>query len=40
VNALVVHVDRDAVTVAVAERAAPRLAYALTAGAVTVVLRA
>jgi Flp pilus assembly protein CpaB len=40
VNALVVHVDRDAVTVAVTDRAAPRVAYALAAGAVTLVLRA
>ena len=36
--ALVVHVGHDAVTVAVPERAAARVAYALVAGAVTLVL--
>jgi Flp pilus assembly protein CpaB len=39
-DALIVHVDRDAVTVAVAARDAARVAYALTTGAVTLVLRA
>jgi Flp pilus assembly protein CpaB len=37
-GALVVHVGHDAVTVAVTERAAPRVAYALAAGAVELVL--
>jgi Flp pilus assembly protein CpaB len=37
-RALVVHVSKDAVTVAVSEASAPRVAYALAAGAVTLVL--
>lgn len=37
-GAVVVHVGGDAVTVAVAESAAPKVAYALAAGAVTLVL--
>jgi Flp pilus assembly protein CpaB len=37
-DAPVVHVGDDAVTVAVSESEAPRVAYALTAGSVTVVL--
>jgi hypothetical protein len=37
-DAVVVHVGHDAVTVAVTERAAPRVAYALAAGAVVLVL--
>ncbi|MCU1485433.1 MAG: Flp pilus assembly protein RcpC/CpaB [Actinomycetia bacterium] len=37
-RAVVVHVGEDAVTVAVSTSAAPRVAYALAAGAVTLVL--
>jgi hypothetical protein len=37
-RAVVVHVGEDAVTVAVTTSAAPRVAYALAAGAVTLVL--
>jgi Flp pilus assembly protein CpaB len=39
-DAIVVHVGDDAVTVAVGARSAPQVAYALTAGAVTLVLSA
>jgi Flp pilus assembly protein CpaB len=37
-DALVVHVDREAVTIAVVAGIAPRVAYALAAGSVTLVL--
>jgi hypothetical protein len=37
-GAVVVHVGKEAVTVAVAEAAAPKVAYALAAGTVTLVL--
>jgi hypothetical protein len=37
-GAVVVHVGDDAVTVAVRQAAAPRVAYALAAGTVTLVL--
>jgi hypothetical protein len=37
-GAVVVHVGRDAATVAVSQAAAPRVAYALAAGTVTLVL--